>query len=104
MAAVASSRPMRAAAAPASAPAMEAAKAAGELSYGGEIQEEAGKAQESVRNVGNRTFYRRQNQWIDSQVTSDAAAERPQGQAVQQGVFRPGQPLRPHHVAVPGHG
>jgi len=48
---------------------VEAAKAAGELSYGGEIQAEAEKAQESVRNVGNRTFYRRQNQWVDSQVT-----------------------------------
>jgi hypothetical protein len=23
----------------------------------------------SVRNIGNRTFYRRQNQWVDSQVT-----------------------------------
>jgi Ca-activated chloride channel family protein len=56
---------------PASAPVaqVEAARAAGELSYGGEIQEEAGKAQATVRNVGNRTFYRRQNQWIDSQVT-----------------------------------
>ncbi len=51
-----------------SAPA-EAAKAAGELSYGGEIQGEADKAQASVRNIGNRTFYRRQNQWVDSQVT-----------------------------------
>ena len=50
-------------------PAAEAAKAAGELSYGGEIQDEAGKAQASVRNIGNRTFYRRQNQWVDSQVT-----------------------------------
>jgi hypothetical protein len=47
----------------------EAAKASGELSYGGEIQDEAGKAQVSVRNIGNRTFYRRQNQWVDSQVT-----------------------------------
>ena len=50
-------------------PAREAAKAAGELSYGGEIQGEADKAQATVRNIGNRTFYRRQNQWIDSQVT-----------------------------------
>ena len=58
-----------AAAAPASAPAMEAAKAAGELSYGGEIQVEADKARQTVRNVGNRTFYLRQNQWVDSQVT-----------------------------------
>jgi hypothetical protein len=54
---------------PASAPIAEAAKATGELSYGGEIQAEADKAQESVRNIGNRTFYRRQNQWVDSQVT-----------------------------------
>jgi Ca-activated chloride channel family protein len=52
-----------------SAPMAEAAKAAGELSYGGEIQKEAEQAQESVRNIGNRTFYRRQNQWVDSQVT-----------------------------------
>jgi Ca-activated chloride channel family protein len=49
--------------------AAEAAKATGELSYGGEVQGEADKAQESVRNIGNRTFYRRQNQWVDSQVT-----------------------------------
>jgi Ca-activated chloride channel homolog len=54
---------------PASAPLMEAAKASGELTYGGEIQAEADKAQVSVRNIGNRTFYRRQNQWVDSQVT-----------------------------------
>jgi Ca-activated chloride channel homolog len=49
--------------------AVEAAKAAGELSYGGEIEAEAAHAQAAVRNVGNRTFYRRQNQWVDSQVT-----------------------------------
>ena len=52
-----------------SAPMAEAAKAAGELSYGGEIQKEAEQAQATVRNIGNRTFYRRQNQWVDSQVT-----------------------------------
>ena len=45
-------------------------EAAGELSYGGEVQAEAGKAQANVRNVGNRTFYRRQNQWIDSQLNA----------------------------------
>jgi len=54
---------------PVSASAAEAAKATGELSYGGEIEKEAGQVQESVRNVGNRTFYKRQSQWIDSQVT-----------------------------------
>jgi hypothetical protein len=40
------------------------------LSYGGEVQAEADKAQANVRNVGNRTFYRRQNQWIDSQLNA----------------------------------
>jgi Ca-activated chloride channel homolog len=49
--------------------AVEAAKATGELSYGGEILAEAEQAQGAVRNVGNRTFYRRQNQWVDSLVT-----------------------------------
>ncbi len=55
----------------AAAPVAEAAKAAGELSYGGEIQQEADQAQVTVRNIGNRTFYRRQNQWVDSQVTPE---------------------------------
>jgi Ca-activated chloride channel family protein len=66
--AAASSAP-RQLAAPALAAQAEAAKATGELSYGGEIQAEAEQAQAAVRNVGNRTFYRRQNQWVDSQVT-----------------------------------
>ncbi|MEI8374036.1 MAG: VIT and VWA domain-containing protein [Planctomycetota bacterium] len=57
------------AAGPATAPVAAAAQAAGELSYGGEVQAEADQAQASVRNIGNRTFYRRQNQWVDSQVT-----------------------------------
>ncbi len=52
-----------------SAPMVEAAKATSELSYGDEIRAEADKAQTSVRNIGNRTFYRRQNRWVDSQVT-----------------------------------
>ncbi len=50
------------------APAIEAGKAAGELSYGDEVKSEAEKAQQSVRNIGNRTFYRREGQWVDSQV------------------------------------
>jgi len=54
---------------PATAPAVAAAQAAGELSYGSEVRTEAEQAQASVRNIGNRTFYRRQNQWVDSQVT-----------------------------------
>ncbi len=59
----------RAANGPAAAPLAEAAKAAGELSYGKDVEKEAEQAQSSVRNVGNRTFYRRQNQWVDSQLT-----------------------------------
>jgi Ca-activated chloride channel family protein len=54
---------------PAAAPALAAADAAGELSYGKDLAKEAEQAQSSVRNVGNRTFYRRQNQWVDSQLT-----------------------------------
>ena len=56
--------------APATAPApLAAADAAGELSYGKDVEKEAEQAQSNVRNVGNRTFYRRQNQWVDSQLT-----------------------------------
>ncbi len=55
--------------APAAAPALAAADAAGELSYGKDVAKEAEQAQSSVRNVGNRTFYRRQNQWVDSQLS-----------------------------------
>ena len=45
------------------------AQAAADLSYGGEVSREADAAEKSVRNIGNRTFYRRQGQWVDSQVT-----------------------------------
>jgi Ca-activated chloride channel homolog len=57
--------------APAEAAAADQANAAGkELSYGGQVQAEARAAETNVRNIGNRTFYRRQNQWVDSQVTA----------------------------------
>lgn len=52
------------------APVAAAAEASSELSYGKDVEKEAQQAQSSVRNVGNRTFYRRQNQWVDSQLTS----------------------------------
>jgi Ca-activated chloride channel family protein len=48
------------------APAEEAAK---DLAYGSQLKKEAESAEKNVRNVGNRTFYRRGNQWVDSQVT-----------------------------------
>ena len=51
----------------------EAAKpdpaAAAGLGYGDSVVREAESAEQSLRNVGNRSFYRREGQWIDSQVT-----------------------------------
>ena len=47
-------------------------------------------AEQNVRNIGNRTFFRRQGQWIDSPVTSGAAGQRQADQAVQRRVFRAG--------------
>jgi Ca-activated chloride channel family protein len=55
---------------PAAAPAEAAKAASSELSYGKDVEKEAEHAQTSVLNVGNRTFYRRQNQWIDSQLSA----------------------------------
>lgn len=69
------------------APAMEAADALGALARGagsggagapGAVAEEAAKAGEelreagqTIRQVGNRTFYQRDGRWIDSRVTQD---------------------------------
>jgi Ca-activated chloride channel family protein len=47
---------------------------AGSLSgvhFAKEAEKEAEAAQQNVRNVGNRTFFRRDNQWVDSQVTKE---------------------------------
>ena len=57
-------------------------------------------AEQNVRNVGNRTFFRRDGQWVDSQVTKAAAAQRPADQAVQRRVFRAGPHPRPAALAV----
>ena len=38
-------------------------------SLGGQVAEEAKAADKNVRNIGNRTFFRREGQWIDSRVT-----------------------------------
>jgi Ca-activated chloride channel family protein len=53
-----------------SANAFEADKASKDLSYGGEVKSEAQAAGQSLRNIGNRTFYRRGGQWIDTQVNA----------------------------------
>jgi Ca-activated chloride channel family protein len=39
------------------------------VKFGGESSKE--DAEQSVRNIGNRTFFRRNNQWVDSQLTKD---------------------------------
>jgi hypothetical protein len=36
--------------------------------------EEIGRASQSVRQIGSRTFYRRNNQWIDSTVSKEQEA------------------------------
>jgi len=41
------------------------------LSFAREASREADAAERNVRNVGNRTFFRRNGQWVDSQVTRE---------------------------------
>jgi Ca-activated chloride channel homolog len=48
----------------------EGRRAAGGLKYGGQVLHEAKAAEQNLRSVGNRTFYRRSGQWVDSQVTA----------------------------------
>jgi Ca-activated chloride channel family protein len=50
------------------------AKAEG-LDFAEEVASEAQAAVEKVRNVGNRTFYWRDDQWVDSQVTRQQEQE-----------------------------
>jgi Ca-activated chloride channel homolog len=52
-----------------SASAIAADEAAKDLSFGDKLKKEAESAEKNVRNLGNRTFYRRDGQWVDSQVT-----------------------------------
>ena len=44
---------------------------AAELSFGRNLRSEAQAAEQNMRNIGNRTFYRRNNQWVDSQITKE---------------------------------
>lgn len=46
--------------------------------FGGQVVREAEKARQTIRNIGNRTFYQRKGQWVDSQVTDkqEASAKR----------------------------
>jgi Ca-activated chloride channel family protein len=71
-----------AARAPAAQPALErfaAGPAPGADSSGvhfaDEAKKEAQAAQQSVRNIGNRTFFRRDGQWVDSRVTREQQSQ-----------------------------
>jgi Ca-activated chloride channel family protein len=48
-----------------------AGPAATDLKFAGEAEREGTDAQRNVRNIGNRTFFRRDGQWVDSQVTKE---------------------------------
>jgi Ca-activated chloride channel homolog len=39
------------------------------VGFAGEAKKEKAAAQQNMRNIGNRTFFRRNGQWVDSQVT-----------------------------------
>ena len=47
----------------------------GGLNFGSEAQEEMKKAAQTVRQLGNRTFYLREGRWIDSTVSKKQEAE-----------------------------
>jgi len=50
------------------------AKSRADLRFGGKLDREAKAAEQNVRNLGNRTFFRRDGQWVDSQVTKKQEA------------------------------
>ncbi len=42
--------------------------------FSGDVDRESKQAAQNVRNIGNRTFFRRDGKWVDSQVTKEQAA------------------------------
>ena len=52
-----------------------AAEADSGIGFAKDAQRELGRAQVNVRNIGNRTFFRQGNQWVDSQVTAEQEAK-----------------------------
>lgn len=54
---------------------LPAGKPADGLGWAGEAKQDVGKAQQNVRNIGSRAFYRRDNRWVDSQVTKEQEAK-----------------------------
>ena len=58
----------------AASPAAGAPGGPGLQAAGQEAKEELGNAGQNMRQIGNRNFFRRNGQWIDSQVTKKQAA------------------------------
>ena len=52
-----------------------AAEADSGIAFARDAQRELTRAQVNVRNIGNRTFFRQGNQWVDSQVTAEQEAK-----------------------------
>jgi Ca-activated chloride channel homolog len=52
----------------------EAAQRGNGMSYADKAKREAESSEQNMRNIGNRTFFRRNNQWVDSQVTRSQEA------------------------------
>jgi len=50
------------------------AAASGGLRFAEEAKREAQSTAQNVRNIGNRTFFQRKGQWVDSQVTKEQEA------------------------------
>ncbi|MGD0899549.1 MAG: VIT and VWA domain-containing protein [Thermoguttaceae bacterium] len=48
-----------------------AAAGPADADFGYTVREEAKKAQENVRSIGSRTFFRRDSQWVDSRLSKD---------------------------------
>ena len=44
------------------------------VDFAGAAGREAKSAEQNMRNIGNRTFFRRNGQWVDSQVTKSQEA------------------------------
>jgi Ca-activated chloride channel homolog len=54
--------------------AFDAPAARSSVGFARDADREAKQSQQNMRNIGNRTFFRRNNQWVDSQVTKSQAA------------------------------
>ena len=74
----------------------------GGIHFADEAVKEAKKAEETVKQIGNRTFFRRDGQWVDSQVTKEQEAKARRVKQFSDEYFELARAARPHAVAVPG--